>query len=114
MQVDRLAQSLMPANLRPLRSMLHATAVEVLLYLTPLHCQDMLDSVVLSLNTVYGKFMQRNPSFDVRRPIPSLHMPCSLTPGRHTPCQAACWDVQLPIATSSLYLNSVCFDVPCH
>ena len=46
-QVDRLAQSLMPANLRPLRSMLHATAVEVLLYLTPLHCQDMLDSVVL-------------------------------------------------------------------
>ena len=67
MQVDRLAQSLMPANLRPLRSMLHATAVEVLLYLTPLHCQDMLDSVVLSLNTVYGKFMQRNPSFDVRR-----------------------------------------------
>ena len=66
-QVDRLAQSLMPANLKPLRQMLHATAVEVLLYLTPLHCQDMLDSVVLSLNTVHAKFMQRNPGFDVRR-----------------------------------------------
>ncbi len=66
MQVDRLAQSLMPANLKPLRQMLHATAVEVLLYLTPLHCQDMLDSVVLSLNTVHAKFVQRNPGFDVR------------------------------------------------
>lgn len=56
----------MPANLKPLRSMLHATAVEVLLYLTPLHCQDMLDSVVLSLNAVHAKFMRRNPGFTVR------------------------------------------------
>ena len=74
--MDRLAQSLMPANLKPLRQMLHATAVEVLLYLTPLHCQDMLDSVVLSLNTVHAKFMQRNPGFDVRRC--SAARPCLL------------------------------------
>jgi len=64
-QVDALAETLMPANLRPLRSMLHATAVEVLLYLTPLHCQEMLDSVVLSLNAVHAKFMRRNPNFTV-------------------------------------------------
>ena len=62
------ADSLMPANLRPLRSMLHATVVEVLLYLTPLHCQDMLDSVVLSLNSVHAKFMRLNPDFTARAP----------------------------------------------
>lgn len=45
--------------------MLHSTAVEVLLYLTPLHCQDMLDSLVLSFNTIYAAFMLRHPTFDV-------------------------------------------------
>jgi hypothetical protein len=38
----------------------------VLLYLTPLHCQDMLDSVVTSLNATVAKFMARNPSFTVQ------------------------------------------------
>ncbi len=32
MQVDELARSLMPANLEALRGILHATAVEVLLW----------------------------------------------------------------------------------
>lgn len=61
--VDSLAERLMPANLEALRGILHATAVEVLLYLTPLHCQDMVNSVVLSLNATYAKFIARNPSF---------------------------------------------------
>lgn len=61
--VDSLAERLMPANLEALRGIFHATAVEVLLYLTPLHCQDMLDSVVLSLNATYAKFITRNPCF---------------------------------------------------
>lgn len=38
---------------------------QVLLYLTPLHCQDMLDSVVTSLNATVAKFTARNPSFKV-------------------------------------------------
>jgi hypothetical protein len=39
---------------------------QVLLYLTPLHCQDMLDSVVTSLNATVAKFVARNPSFTVQ------------------------------------------------
>ena len=56
----------MPQGVKNLRSMLHATAVEVLLYLTPLHCQEMLDSVVSSLNATYTKFVARHPYFKVR------------------------------------------------
>ena len=44
----------------------------MLLYLTPLHCQDMLDSVVVSLNAVHAKFMRRNPDFRVRKECLSL------------------------------------------
>lgn len=39
--------------------------MQVLLYLTPLHCQDMLDSVVVSLNATVLKFLARNPGFKV-------------------------------------------------
>ena len=52
--------------------MFHATAVEVLLYLTPVHCQDMLDSLTTSLNATFTTFMKRNPSFQVRCPPPLL------------------------------------------
>lgn len=69
MQVDVLADALMPPGVRSLRSMLHATAVEVLLYLTPLHCQDMLSSLVGSMNAQFSKFMLRHPDFQVRPPI---------------------------------------------
>ena len=64
-QVDTMADALMPPGVRSLRQMLHATAVEVLLYLTQLHCQEMLDSLVASLNLQYQKFLRRNPSFKV-------------------------------------------------
>ena len=45
--------------------MFHATAVEVLLYLTPIHCQDMLDSLTTSMNATFSAFMKRNPAFKV-------------------------------------------------
>lgn len=65
MQVDAISEALMPAGVRGLRSMFHATAVEVLLYLTPVHCQDMLDSLTTSMNATYSSFMKRNPAFKV-------------------------------------------------
>ena len=71
-QVDVLAEALMPPGVRSLRAMLHATAVEVLLYLTPLHCQDMLGSLVAAMNAQFAKFMLRHPHFQARCP---LHFP---------------------------------------
>ena len=61
-----LAEALMPPGVRGLREMMHATAVEVLLYLTPLHCQDMLASLVAAFNAQVSKFSLRNPHFQVR------------------------------------------------
>lgn len=66
-QVDAISEALMPSGVRGLRSMFHATAVEVLLYLTPVHCQDMLDSLTTSLNATFTSFMKRNPTFKVCR-----------------------------------------------
>ena len=54
--------------------MFHATAVEVLLYLTPLHCQDMLDSLTTSLNATFTSFMKRNPAFKVCLPPSQVFM----------------------------------------
>lgn len=68
MQIDVLADALMPPGVRSLRSMLHATAVEVLLYLTPLHCHDMLQSLVTAMNAQFAKFMLRHPDFQARTP----------------------------------------------
>jgi hypothetical protein len=65
MQVDDIAEKLMPPGVRSLRSMLHATAVEVLLYMTPMHCHDMLCSLVQAMNTQYSKFRLRHPEFQV-------------------------------------------------
>ncbi|KAL3144354.1 hypothetical protein ABBQ32_004110 [Trebouxia sp. C0010 RCD-2024] len=63
LEVDAISEALMPSGVRGLRSMFHATAVEVLLYLTPVHCQDMLDSLTTSLNATFTSFMKRNPAF---------------------------------------------------
>ena len=56
----------MPPGVRSLRNMLHATAVEVLLYLTPVHCHDMLCSLVEAMNAQFSRFMLRHPDFQVR------------------------------------------------
>ncbi len=69
----------MPPGVRSLRSMLHATAVEVLLYLTPLHCHDMLQSLVTALNSQFAKFMLRHPDFQARPILPTpllQHITC--------------------------------------
>ncbi|KAK9852138.1 hypothetical protein WJX84_007417 [Apatococcus fuscideae] len=63
LEVDTLARLLMPPGIEALRGMLHATAVEVLLYLTPSHCHDMLTSLIASMNSTYAKFMRRYPGF---------------------------------------------------
>lgn len=73
-QVDAISEALMPSGVRGLRSMFHATAVEVLLYLTPVHCQDMLDSLTTSLNATFTSFMRRNPAFKVCPPL--THSSC--------------------------------------
>lgn len=65
----------MPAGVRSLRSILHATCVEVVMYLTPLHCQDMLNSLVDACNIQFARFKQRNPDFKVSTPC---HYPLEL------------------------------------
>ena len=65
LQVDDVAEKLMPPGVRSLRNMLHATAVEVLLYLTPVHCHDMLSSLVEAMNAQFSRFMLRHPDFQV-------------------------------------------------
>ncbi|CAL5218604.1 g301 [Coccomyxa viridis] len=63
LDVDDVAEKLMPPGVRSLRNMLHATAVEVLLYLTPVHCHDMLSSLVEAMNAQFSRFMLRHPDF---------------------------------------------------
>ena len=52
--------------MRSLRSMMHATAVEVLLYLTPAHCSAMLASLAEGMNRQYARFRLRHPDFQAR------------------------------------------------
>ncbi len=46
--------------------MMHATAVEVLLYLTPRHCSAMLASLTEGMNRQYARFRLRHPDFQAR------------------------------------------------
>ena len=73
MQVDDVAEKLMPPGVRSLRNMLHATAVEVLLYLTPVHCHDMLSSLVEAMNAQFSRFMLRHPDFQVTSLSAAVH-----------------------------------------
>lgn len=52
LEVDVQAAALMPPGIAGLRGVLHSTAVEVLLYLTPLHRAEVLGSLAHSLNSV--------------------------------------------------------------
>lgn len=69
LEVDKVANSLLPQGITGLRQVLHATVVEVLLYLTPGFRERMVESVVRSLNAQYSRFLARNPSFQVCLPI---------------------------------------------
>ncbi|BBN19897.1 phospholipase DDHD1 [Marchantia polymorpha subsp. ruderalis] len=51
-------------GVRALRTMLSATVHDVLYYMSPVYCQDIIDSVSHSLNRLYGKFIKRNPNYD--------------------------------------------------
>ncbi|KAL7124629.1 hypothetical protein ABFS83_14G061800 [Erythranthe nasuta] len=51
-------------GVRGLRTMLSATVHDVLYYMSPIHCQDIIDSVSNQLNKLYLKFLKRNPGYD--------------------------------------------------
>ncbi|KAL8142744.1 hypothetical protein V2J09_015776 [Rumex salicifolius] len=51
-------------GVRGLRTMLSATVHDVLYYMSPVHCQDIIDSVSNQLNMLYLKFLKRNPGYD--------------------------------------------------
>ncbi|OVA08145.1 DDHD [Macleaya cordata] len=51
-------------GVRGLRVMLSATVHDVLYYMSPIYCQDIIDSVSSQLNRLYLKFIKRNPGYD--------------------------------------------------
>ncbi|KAM7280507.1 hypothetical protein ACFE04_007641 [Oxalis oulophora] len=51
-------------GVRGLRVMLSATVHDVLYYMSPVYCQDIIDSVSNQLNRLYLKFLKRNPNYD--------------------------------------------------
>ncbi|KAL2467475.1 Phospholipase SGR2 [Forsythia ovata] len=51
-------------GVRGLRTALSATVHDVLYYMSPIHCQDIIDSVSHQLNRLYLKFLKRNPGYD--------------------------------------------------
>ncbi|XP_061946303.1 phospholipase SGR2-like isoform X3 [Populus nigra] len=51
-------------GVRGLRVMLGATVHDVLYYMSPVYCQDIINSVSNQLNRLYLKFLKRNPGYD--------------------------------------------------
>ncbi|KAM0037137.1 putative DDHD domain, alpha/Beta hydrolase [Helianthus debilis subsp. tardiflorus] len=51
-------------GVRGLRITLSATVHDVLYYMSPIYCQDIIDSVSNQLNRLYMKFLKRNPGYD--------------------------------------------------
>ncbi|GJS03522.1 phospholipase SGR2-like protein isoform X1 [Tanacetum coccineum] len=51
-------------GVRGLRVTLSATVHDVLYYMSPIYCQDIIDSVSNQLNMLYRKFLKRNPGYD--------------------------------------------------
>lgn len=51
-------------GVRGLRRTLSATVHDVLYYMSPIYCQDIIDSVSNQLNRLYSKFLRRNPGYD--------------------------------------------------
>ncbi|PIN14650.1 hypothetical protein CDL12_12716 [Handroanthus impetiginosus] len=51
-------------GVRGLRTMLSATVHDVLYYMSPIYCQEIIDSVSNQLNKLYLKFLKRNPGYD--------------------------------------------------
>ncbi|XP_068313537.1 phospholipase SGR2-like isoform X4 [Pyrus communis] len=51
-------------GVKGLRVMLSATVHDVLYYMSPIYCQDIIDAVSNQLNRLYLKFLRRNPGYD--------------------------------------------------
>ncbi|KAI4388863.1 hypothetical protein MLD38_001154 [Melastoma candidum] len=51
-------------GVRGLRTTLSATVHDVLYYMSPIYCQDIIDSVSNQLNMLYLKFLKRNPGYE--------------------------------------------------
>ncbi|CAA0806590.1 Phospholipase SGR2 [Striga hermonthica] len=51
-------------GVRGLRTMLSATVHDILYYMSPIYCQEIIDSVSNQLNKLYLKFLKRNPGYD--------------------------------------------------
>lgn len=51
-------------GVRGLRVTLSATVHDVLYYMSPIYCQDIINSVSHQLNRLYLRFLQRNPGYD--------------------------------------------------
>ncbi|KAK9162095.1 hypothetical protein Syun_002997 [Stephania yunnanensis] len=51
-------------GVKGLRVMLSATAHDVLYYMSPIYCQEIINSVSNQLNWLYLKFIKRNPGYD--------------------------------------------------
>ncbi|XP_024959386.1 phospholipase SGR2-like isoform X2 [Cynara cardunculus var. scolymus] len=51
-------------GVRGLRVTLSATVHDVLYYMSPIYCQDIINSVSNQLNRLYLKFLMRNPGYD--------------------------------------------------
>ncbi|XP_050366281.1 phospholipase SGR2 isoform X2 [Argentina anserina] len=51
-------------GVKGLRVMLSATVHDVLYYMSPIYCQDIINAVSNQLNRLYLKFLRRNPDYD--------------------------------------------------
>lgn len=56
----------MPEGARSFRQLAHNTCVEVLMYMSPSHAQNILDSVATNLNCTYLRFVRRHGEFSGR------------------------------------------------
>eukprot|EP00252_Welwitschia_mirabilis_P007394 TRINITY_DN18701_c0_g1_i1.p1 TRINITY_DN18701_c0_g1~~TRINITY_DN18701_c0_g1_i1.p1 ORF type:complete len:732 (-),score=164.64 TRINITY_DN18701_c0_g1_i1:319-2220(-) len=64
LQGEAMVEKITLEGVRNLRTMLSATAHDVLYYMSPIYCQQIIDSVSHQLNSLYRKFLKRNPGYD--------------------------------------------------
>ncbi|PKA55077.1 hypothetical protein AXF42_Ash003714 [Apostasia shenzhenica] len=61
---ERAVEDITLDGVRGLRVTLSATVHDVLYYMSPIYCQDIVNSVSNQLNKLYAKFLKRNPHYD--------------------------------------------------
>ena len=60
---EAAVEDITPEGVPALRKNVSATVHDVLFYMSPAYCQDIIDSVTSQLNFQYRKFKRRNPKF---------------------------------------------------